>query len=632
MTRINLLLKPRTAYICAILIASPVSAVTFTTVSAKAEQEFIVEKKRKCNLVQTAESLGAESRPLTESMIVTTSDERTVSDLRDNPCVLSVGENKKVSIASEPNDPQFEQQWALKNTGQSVIGKKGKSGVDIGYTDVFGTVSNVQTNTKVAVVDTGVSQIDELEGRLTKGKDVLDEDTKPKDENGHGTFISSIIAASTNNDKQIAGINDNVRIMPVRVLNKKGVGKMSNLIKGIDYAIKNDADIINLSLVSQYSQQVTSVIERAHENGIVVVAAAGNEGVEIANSSLRSPISNEQEDDWVIGVSAHDNKGDRLDSSNYGENVDLIAPGDRIVGVNNTDQLEYQTGTSIATANVVGAISVWDALYDDITPQRAFDLANAYTDQNRLNIANVVQRLQYPDGTLIRSKNSGVFLLEDGKKRPITHPDIFLSYDYQWKDIIVVNQAQLDTYQTGKQLELRDGSLVSDANSVYVVDGGKLRPIKNGELFVDLGFRWENVRRIPDDVLDDHPQGDIIDTSDYVPNGAVVYSEKSTGVFLIDNDKKRPFYNPDIFLNRYNWQDTVKISDETLSEFEKGDPVLPRSGSLLADDTRVYVIDGKTKRPVSSAKVFLERGYEWMNVRTVTSNTLNLLETGNIIR
>ncbi len=596
-------------------------------------QEYLIEKSPDCNIVQTSEHVDENVERVTDHIVLTETSSKSVRELRNRPCVISVERNHTVQIASsQPNDPQFDKQWSLKNSGQSILGEEGQPGIDIGYTDVFREIDRVDTSTTVAVIDTGVNEIDELSGKLTPGKDFLDTDTEPADENGHGTAMASVIAAHTNNNTKIAGINNAVEIMPVRVLQEDGRGKLSNLIKGIDYAVENNADIINLSLVSQYSDQLNSVIEKAHKKDVIVVGAAGNSGIQITDSNKRTPVSNEEDEDWIIGVGGHGKSGSRTSSSNYGTHVDVLAPGEQILTLNNKSQLEYQTGTSISAAMTAGVLSVWDAIYEDISPQRAYSLLNAYKSHNRLDIAGVIQTLRYPDGTLIRSPESGVYLLENGKKRPIPHPSVFLSYDYKWENIVVTNPEQLSLYPTGERLPLRDGSLVADQQSVYVIEEGTRRPIKGPDVFLDAGYDWEDVRTLPSDVINAHPTGAEFDNPNYVPNGSVVYSPSSSGVFLIENDKKRPFFNPDIFLNRYGWDDTVQISDEKLAQFEKGDPVLPRSGSLLADESRVYIVDGRNKRPVLSAEVFLERGYAWGNVKKVGRDTLNLLETGALIK
>jgi hypothetical protein len=610
----------------ALLFASP------TTMSAA--EEFVLTKKKDCTVVQTANAVGSstDTERLTQSIMLAKNTSLSLEEISRKPCVKSVERNHTVRTAASPNDSRFNEQWALQNTGQTVLKKQGNQGVDIGYTEVFSDVNRINTSTNVAVVDTGVNEIGELSGRVTAGVDVLQEDGNPADENGHGTAMASIIAAQTNNNAKIAGVNDAVNVMPVRVLKDNGTGKISNLIKGIDYAIKNDADVINLSLVSPYSSQVNKVIKRAYTNDVMVVGAAGNSAEKITESNKRTPISNEKNADWILGVGAHGSKGKRVSSSNYGDHVDTLAPGENILTVNHDGQLQYQTGTSIAAAITAGTLSVWDAMYGEISPNRGYELLTTYRSNNRLDLASALQSLRYPDGTLLRSPNSGVYRLENGKKRPIPHPAVFLSYDYEWKDIVVTNQAQLDTYSTGSPIRIRDGSLVRDDTSVYVIENGKRRPVESAQVFLDAGYDWQNVQKLPADVLDDHPQGATFSDPNYIPNGTVAYSPSSSGVFLVESGKKRPFYNPDIFLNRYAWKDTVQVSDAKLNSLPRGKRILPRSGSLLADDTRVYLIDGNQKRPVSSARTFLERGYAWENVRNVGQDTLDLLQTGMVIK
>jgi len=595
-------------------------------------EEYVLTKKANCTVMGAANEVSTDTETLTESIILAKNTSLTLEEIRNKPCVKSAEHNHTVRTAASPDDPQFDEQWALENTGQTILKKQGKKGVDIGYSEVFSEVDRIDSTTNVAVVDTGVDEIGELSGRVKGGVDVLQEDGDPADENGHGTAMASVIAAQTDNGSKIVGINDAVQVMPVRVLQDNGTGKISNLIKGIDYAIKNEADIINLSLVSQYSSQVSDVIERAHNNGIMVVGAAGNSGEKITDSNKRTPISNESGSDRIIGVGAHGSQGNRISSSNYGDHVDTLAPGENVLTVSQNGQLQYQTGTSIAAAVTAGTLSVWDAIYGDISPSRGYDLLTTYRSNTRLSLAEAIQSLKYPDGTLIRSENSGVYRLEDGKKRPIPHPAVFLSYDYDWEDIVVTNQEQLDIYPNGSQVNIRDGSLVRDDKHVYVIEQGKRRPIQSAEVFLDAGYSWENVQKLPESVLDDHPTGKTFSNPDYIPNGTVAYSESGSGVFLVDEGKKRPFYNPDIFLNSYSWSDTVKVNDAALERLPNGSPVLPRSGSIIADEKSVYSIDGTKKRPISSAQVFLDRGYAWENVRTVGQDTLKLLQTGQIIK
>ena len=94
----------------------------------------------------------------------------------------------------------------------------------------------------------------------------------------HGTMVAGIIAARGNNYEGVTGVSWQAQIMPLRVLNDEGAGKISDVVRAIDYAANNGADIINLSFVNfTYSQSVQEAIARAYKKGAIVVAAAGNE-------------------------------------------------------------------------------------------------------------------------------------------------------------------------------------------------------------------------------------------------------------------------------------------------------------------------------------------------------------------
>jgi len=96
----------------------------------------------------------------------------------------------------------------------------------------------------------------------------------------HGTIVSGIIAANTNNKIGVAGVTWKAKIMPLRVLSDNGEGGATEVIRAIDYAIKNKADIINLSFVGpNRSDAMSRAIIRAYNSGIIIVAAAGNEKV-----------------------------------------------------------------------------------------------------------------------------------------------------------------------------------------------------------------------------------------------------------------------------------------------------------------------------------------------------------------
>jgi len=147
----------------------------------------------------------------------------------------------------------------------------------------------------------------------------------PLDREGHGTFVAGEIAEATNNRFGLTGLAYNATIMPVRVLDACGDGDASSIASGIRWAVQHHAKIINLSLEFQLGltssdiPNIINAIADAHRHGVVVVAAAGNEGV----SQLAYPAASPA----VISVGATTRDGCLADYSNGGPRLDLVAPG-----------------------------------------------------------------------------------------------------------------------------------------------------------------------------------------------------------------------------------------------------------------------------------------------------------------
>jgi serine protease len=186
----------------------------------------------------------------------------------------------------------------------------------------------------VAVLDTGVAYRNWGKYRIapdfvgTKFVDPYDfvgKNRDPLDREGHGTFVAGLIGEATNNGYGLTGLAYRASIMPVRVLNADGTGDAVTIAKGIRYAVKHGAQVINLSL--EFSLDVTSsdipeivnAVRFAHRRGVVVVAAAGNEGV----SQLAYPAAAPD----VISVGSTTEDRCLADYSNGGPRLDLVAPG-----------------------------------------------------------------------------------------------------------------------------------------------------------------------------------------------------------------------------------------------------------------------------------------------------------------
>lgn len=297
----------------------------------------------------------------------------------DDPTVYSNRDLlHRESFGSLPSDPLFAEQWALNNSGQN----GGKAKADI---DALEAWEKTQGSDKivVAVLDTGVdyshkdliSNIwirpenlpqytdDEL-GTFddTHGYDADTNAGDPMDDNGHGTHCAGIIGAEGNNDEGIAGVNWNVRIMPLKFLGKGGFGTTKDAIEAINYAIDRKKKGVNLRVINaswgstMYSKALEDVIRAAGDAGILFVAAAGNSGTD---NDKRPHYPSNYNLPNVISVAATDRNDQLTSFSNFGiKTVHIAAPGREIDSTWLKDAYREASGTSMAAPHISGVAAL----------------------------------------------------------------------------------------------------------------------------------------------------------------------------------------------------------------------------------------------------------------------------------
>ncbi len=211
----------------------------------------------------------------------------------------------------------------------------------------------------------------------------LTEDQKVKGVFHHGTAVAGIIGAVGNNGKDGAGLNWRVKLMNLKALGNSGSGDLGKVKEAMEYAVDNGADIINISVVGFAGEPLKQAIKYAYDNGVAVIAAAGNEDVFFDNE-LRYPIcaDSEEEEQWVLGVSAVDSRHMIAPFSNYGDKcIDIAAPG---VDIQST--LRYSptngltetyggkwSGTSFAVPFVSGATALIKSIRPQWGPKQIFN-------------------------------------------------------------------------------------------------------------------------------------------------------------------------------------------------------------------------------------------------------------------
>ncbi|WP_339295255.1 S8 family peptidase [Paenibacillus sp. FSL W7-1279] len=213
---------------------------------------------------------------------------------------------------------------------------------------------------KIAVIDTGVDFAHpDLKYSLTRGINLVHRNIPPYDDNGHGTHISGTIAAA-NSTQGMIGVAPRSVVYPVKAFDHNGSAFVSDIILAIDWCVRAEIDIINMSFGMQTrSRTLLDIVGKANQAGVIIVASSGNDGKRrTADYPARYP--------QTISVGATDRNRKIPSFSNRGQFVDIYAPGDKIVSAWLQGKYHEMSGTSMATSHVSGAIALLLAQKPDL--------------------------------------------------------------------------------------------------------------------------------------------------------------------------------------------------------------------------------------------------------------------------
>jgi serine protease len=319
----------------------------------------------------------------------------------------------------KPNDPRYDDQWHYSGT----------NGINL---EAAWDVTTGSAGIVVAVVDTGILPgHPDLAGRLLPGYDFISDAVRARDGNGrdtnpvdegdwavagdcfpnspaedsswHGTHVAGTIGAATNNGIGVAGVDWHARILPVRALGRCG-GHSSDIIDAIRWSAglhkdgvpdnTTPADVINLSLGAEGAcgTAYQDAINEARGRGAVVVVAAGNDNVDASNAAPANCAG-------VITVAATNDQGNRAGFSNFGNLIEISAPGTDVVSTTNNgtmtpgaDTYLGYDGTSMATPHVAGVVSLLLSVRPELTPDQVLQqlqhTVTAFPNGSSCNTAN----------------------------------------------------------------------------------------------------------------------------------------------------------------------------------------------------------------------------------------------------
>lgn len=213
---------------------------------------------------------------------------------------------------------------------------------------------------KVAVIDSGISSHSDL--LISGGASFVNYTSSYEDDNGHGTHVAGVIRA-TDNTYGIKGVASGVDLYAVKTMNQDGEAYLSQVIAGIDWAIENNMDIINLSLSTQSDSLVfKNIVDKAYQNGIMIVAASGNDGTGFGDT-VDFPARYSS----VIAVGAIDAQNRLASFSSTGPSVEVVAPGVSVLSTYLNGSYARMNGTSMAAPFISGYLALIKEAYPTLS-------------------------------------------------------------------------------------------------------------------------------------------------------------------------------------------------------------------------------------------------------------------------
>ncbi|MBN9655013.1 cell wall-binding repeat-containing protein [Halobacillus sp. GSS1] len=280
-----------------------------------------------------------------------------LSSIHELPGVDSVSPDQIYQPSYIPGDPYYKSQ-------QNYLNK-----IDM---EKAWEITQGASQVKVAVIDSGITPSHEdLTSRLTDGLDVITSGSVRSDEVGHGTHVTGIIAANANT-KGVIGVSPKIKVEPIKAGTTEGMSTTA-IIRGVQHAIDEEVDVINMSFGGYTPDPLLQdVLWQAYQEGIVLVAASGNDGTSAFSFPAGYP--------WVIAVGATDTTRSSTTAaafSNYGPHIDVAAPGVDIVSTDHFGGYGSGDGTSFAAPIVSGLAALLKSKYPEWNPDQVeFALQN----------------------------------------------------------------------------------------------------------------------------------------------------------------------------------------------------------------------------------------------------------------
>lgn len=333
--------KITTTAVVALLLALPSSsfaAVDFRVTVGGTDRKIVVfeddvsDEEKEAVLESAGETTTIQSLDSIDAKVVVTSTETSKEALLASGRVKRVDEDVEVYALARRTPAQV-LPWGIERVGAPLTWSR-----------------STGSGVRVAVLDSGIDlDHPDLVRNIHGGVNTLVPSRSADDDNGHGTHVAGIIAA-VNNATGSVGVAVDASLYAVKVLDRRGAGYISDIIEGLDWAVANNMHVVNLSLgTEQHIPSLQEAIDRTVRAGVLVVAAAGNNGKEVLYPARY---------EGVIAVGMVNDEGQIHRSSSRGSALDIVAPGVNVYSTYKSGKYRDMTGTSMAAPHVAGAAAL----------------------------------------------------------------------------------------------------------------------------------------------------------------------------------------------------------------------------------------------------------------------------------
>lgn len=237
----------------------------------------------------------------------------------------------------------------------------------------------------------------------------------------------------------------------------------------------------------------------------------------------------------------------------------------------------------------------------------------------------------YPDGSLLQEDSGGVWLIQNGKKRPFLSRSAFFSRFGSYQ-LIRVSKNDLEAYETGTPIKFPNFSLIRiPSGQTYLLDGDTKRRIVSPAVFRTLGFNPEEIIQTTTSETADYPEGEPINLQSSYPSGVLLQSKQTGGISFVKNGTRHSIWSREILNSNFRNRKPIIVDESSITQYPSGDPVFFRDGELVTapGEKSVYFISNGAKRPIASKDVFDTLGFKWKNVIRTSPKALEVHPTGD---